>query len=145
MNKTLLLVTLLLSFLATNAMARKPAVEPFAGVETESYNATSKGVEVNFNFGNHIYAYKKPTQLAQKPTSQLVASVTLVSFVLLPFLMWAGITSLMKKETTTAEAPAEVEQPEHKTYADTIDQENVASLSDHRKDKSTKDNNKKAA
>ena len=138
--KKYLLPIMLIMTIFTFAHARKPAVEPVSGVETESYNATAVGVEVQYNFGNHIMAQsfnKNPSG----ETPAWVAGITLLSFIMLPFLMWFFINkSTDIEETIVEEATQEIT---HQTYADTIDQENVASLSDHRKDHKEKD--KKAA
>ena len=148
MKNTLAILSLLMVIFSLNASARKPAVEPVSGVEPESYNATSRGVEVRFNFGNHIYVNKKPIVSQNSPTvdsSQWVAGVTLIAFIVLPFLMWFGINKTTQGQVPSQTvAKTEVKNPTQ-TYADTISQENVTSLSDHRTDHEDKDDKKKVA
>jgi hypothetical protein len=153
MKKYLLPLFLLLTVFSLNSHARKPAVEPISGVEPESYNTTSTGVEVQFNFGNHIYANKlAPGTSKSSETSTpstWVPAFTLISFILLPFMMWFFINksaeeSLVAETANKAKYEA-TNQNDHETYADTISQDNVESLSAHRKDQNNKDKTKKAA
>ncbi len=140
MTKHFLLLGVLLSLFSANSFARKPAVEPVVGVETESYNPTSVGVEVQYNFGNFIKANNMGPNTMETATPQWLAGLTLVSFALLPFMMWFFINKSTQKLGTTTE-----EETTHQTYADTIGQENVASLSDHRPEQTEKEDKKKAA
>jgi hypothetical protein len=140
MTKYFLLLSMLLSLFSLNSFARKPAVEPVVGVETENYNPTSVGVEVQYNFGNFIKARNMGPNTMEVTTPQWLAGVTLVSFALLPFMMWFFINKSTQKIGAVTE-----EDESHQTYADTIGQENVASLSDHRTDKTEKEEKKKVA
>lgn len=141
MKNYLLPVLLLLSILSINSYARKPAVEPVSGIEPESYNTTSTGVEVQFNFGNHIYATTPQSSELASDSSGWVAGFVLLSFVLLPFGMWFAIN----RESIESAVATTTNTTDHKTYADTISQDNVESLSAHRKDQNKKDDTKKAA
>lgn len=82
-----LFLLLFLISLSASAYGRKPAVEDFVGVEPSSYNRTPQGTEVRFDFGNRIKA-----ESVQVENSNLTSTLVLVSFILLPFLMWFGIT-----------------------------------------------------
>lgn len=101
--------------IALSAHARKPAVEDFVGVETESYAKGSPGTEVLFEFGNSVKAVK-----AKKITSweDYVPGLVLGAFLLLPFAMWTAITrSAGKLDSVRAQEQAN----------------NVAKLSDYAK------------
>jgi len=135
-----LVMTLLMAF---SAEARKPAVEQFAGIESENYSPTSKGMEVQFNFGNHVQAtHTFQNQSPSMQTPNWLATSTLVAFVFLPFLMWFGISQSLKNiqiinEETTVVAKDSSEEQEVTTP------ENVHKLEDYKSDK--KDSGKKAA
>jgi hypothetical protein len=138
MTKYFLLLSMLLSLFSLNSFARKPAVEPVVGVESESYNPTTVGMEVKYNFGNFIKANNMGPNTMEVSTPQWLAGVTLVSFALLPFMMWFFINKSTQKIGATTE-----EEETHQTYADTIGQENVASLSDHRSETQETDKEEK--
>lgn len=126
-------IFLVLAYLFTivfsaNSFARKPAVEDFVGVETENYKPTTKGTEVLFNFGNHITSHEKQMRDKQKTTGWL-ATGTLVAFILLPFFMWAGITSSFKKEDEVNEV-----SNTDSTVEPTVELKNVKHLSDYKTD-----------
>lgn len=124
----LVLTALFTMTFAANSHARKPAVEEFVGVETENYRPTTKGTEVLFNFGNHIDSHEKKLRTKQNTTGWF-ATGTLVAFVLLPFFMWVGITSALKKEDEVVEI---VENTNHVPSNENL--ENVKHLSDYKSD-----------
>lgn len=133
-----LVMTLLMAF---NAQARKPAVEPVAGIESESYSPTSKGMEVQFNFGNHVEATQVfRNQSPSMQTPSWIATSTLIAFVLLPFLMWFGISQSLKNINMTTEETVITHQDE---VQETVTPENVHKLEDYKTTK--KDSGKKAA
>ncbi|MCO4754780.1 MAG: hypothetical protein KC478_09865 [Bacteriovoracaceae bacterium] len=119
--------TLLTLLALPSAFARKPAVEDFVGVETESYARTPQGTEFVFEFGNTVQAMGTNTNF----WSEWVPTIVLFSFIMLPFAMWFGITrSANNVAKTAAETPVN----------------NVASLSDYKKeDKDDQDSFKKAS
>lgn len=98
----LLLFTLALPSIS-NAYGRKPAVEDFVGVEPQDYSRTPQGTEVLFDFGNRIQADGSSTE-----NSNLTSTIVLLSFILLPFAMWFGITRSSLSKTTEEEQMAEV-------------------------------------
>ena len=126
MNKKILTIAFLLMITSLSAIARKPAVEPISSMEPKSYNVTTPGVEVEFNFGNHIFANQQSIGNRLQTTPQWIPAIDLISFTLLPFLMWFFIN----RQTNKLES--KIEDEAHTPYADSINQENVASLSDHR-------------
>lgn len=130
MKVSKLLLTLILITGAFQAIARKPAVEDFVGVETETYKETPLGTEVSFNFGNHVTDSLNQNFFSQNGLS---IGVTL-GFLTLPFLAWLGLASFKSKEVFTAEV-VEEETP-------TMEAENVTSLEDYRE---ADESNKKAS
>lgn len=98
-----LILLLFLISLSASAYGRKPAVEDFVGVEPQDYNRTPQGTEVRFNFGNRIKAESVPTD-----NTNLTSTLVLVSFILLPFLMWFGITRNALKNNEESGQLAEV-------------------------------------
>lgn len=94
---------LTLMTLSLSANARKPAVEDFVGVETKYKQTTPKGTEVLFNFGNHIKLVNQNVTNSTEFTSPYVGLGVLGSFVLLPFLMWFGMTRTTSKLVTESE------------------------------------------
>ncbi|MBD65066.1 MAG: hypothetical protein CME62_07655 [Halobacteriovoraceae bacterium] len=95
-NGVLFLVFIVAAF-SMVAEARKPAVEDFVGVETNSYLQTPPGTEVQFDFGNHI---EPQTSQLSKQSSQWFSLGFLGLFVSLPFLMWFAITRSVETQTT---------------------------------------------
>lgn len=118
---------------ASNSFARKPAVEDFVGVETESYKPTTQGTEVIFNFGNHIDSHQKQKKEGQKTTSWFV-SLVLLAFIALPFFMWYGITNSLNSIEETDDA---VEENKDQAVEPTLN--NVKHLSDYKQDSSDDD------
>jgi beta-lactamase regulating signal transducer with metallopeptidase domain len=78
---------------SSSAIARKPAVEDFVGIETEHFDKTPPGTEVVFEFGNMVKA-KTSTQATSQSTSvsNYLPGLTIFGFLALPFLLWFGIT-----------------------------------------------------
>ena len=74
--------------IATSLFARKPAVEDFVGVESESYFDVPKGTEVIFNFNKHI---EKLKQNENKVSNTFIA-FSIFAFICLPFFMWFMIS-----------------------------------------------------
>ena len=111
---SILFVTLLL---APGAFARKPAVEDFVGVEPESYVAPSQGTEVLFDFGNTVQAI---TTENTSQWGQWMPVFVLISFMLLPMVVWFGITRTENKNNEQTQEPAH---------------QNVARLSDYQKER----------
>ncbi len=121
--------TFLTLLVLPSAFARKPAVEDFVGVETESYARAPQGTEFVFEFGNTVQAMGTSSNF----WTEWVPTLVLFSFIMLPFAMWFGITRTTNNVATTAT---------------TEQANNVASLSDYKKDdkeKSDKDSFKKAS
>lgn len=140
-------LTILMTVLfALNASARKPAVESFAGVEPESYNETSQGMEVQFNFGNHVFSNLTSPKTIKSQTAQTpnwLATSTLVAFIMLPFFMWFGISHSLKEVQVISEAVETVAKATQVESEPTP--ENVKHLKDYKKDSDKKDGGKKAA
>lgn len=129
-----ILLIIALAILSSNLYARKPAVEDFVGVETESYKEVPNNARVEFNFGEKIS--KNSIQL-DTPTNQMniFSFLTLLAFTALPFFMWFGLT---KKDSQTTQVSVEV------TQAEQISEENVKKLSDYR-DSESSETEKKAS
>lgn len=85
---SLFLITLL-TMSAALANGRAPAVEDFVGVEPEGYQRTPQGTEVLFEFGNTV---KSVNTQSTTSWTNVTPFAVLVSFLLLPFVMWAAIT-----------------------------------------------------
>tara|TARA_B100001971_G_scaffold215195_1_gene260240 strand:- start:63874 stop:64245 length:372 start_codon:yes stop_codon:yes gene_type:complete len=114
---------LLLSFLVLpSAFARKPAVEDFVGVEPQDYSRTPQGTEVLFDFGNKIKANPTTTE-----NSNLTSTFVLISFILLPFAMWFGITRSSLSHTEEEEHMAEVKNIKDYQKAETEEENKKAS------------------
>lgn len=126
--KILLLSIIYTAFLSANAIARKPAVEDFVGIETEGYDRTPKGTEVVFEFGNMVQAKASVSQPA--PSSNILPGLMVLGFFSLPFLMWLGITRKTKQVTDSPKS-----QFEH------IHTPNVTNLDDFRKTESESESN----
>lgn len=122
MSKLLIVMILLTS--AFNAIARKPAVEDFVGVETETYRATPPGTEVSFNLGNHIIDSTNQSFFTQNAFS-LGVTATLLA---LPFLMWFGLRSSKTISTLSHETSIVLDE----TPSEELEDSNVANLSDFR-------------
>lgn len=137
--RILLVITVLFTLgFASSSFARKPAVEEFVGVETENYRPTTEGTEVLFNFGNHINSHEKQSRQNQTSSAWFATSV-LVAFILLPFLMWIGISNSLKKETEVKNSSQDNNQDES-----VAELGNVKHLSDYKAD-TVKDDIKKAS
>lgn len=121
---TLLLLLILISL--PSAFARKPAVEDFVGVEPQDYSRTPQGTEVLFDFGNTIKVNPENTQ-----NSNVTTTLVLLSFILLPFAMWFGITKSVH--------PKEEEHEEQGHMAE------VKNLSDYKNKDSHEEEVKKAS
>lgn len=130
MKVSKLLLTLILITAAFQAIARKPAVEDFVGVETETYRETPPGTEVSFNLGNHITSSQNQTFFSQNFFSLAVT----LGFLSLPFLTWFGFAKFGSNKVYTAEVSIE------ETAA--LETENVTSLEDYR---DAEESNKKAS
>ena len=114
---------LLLSFLVLpSAFARKPAVEDFVAVEPQDYSRTPQGTEVLFDFGNKIKANPTTTE-----NSNLTSTFVLISFILLPFAMWFGITRSSLSHTEEEEHMAEVKNIKDYQKAETEEENKKAS------------------
>lgn len=120
----LILLTLLLT---SFAFARKPAVEDFVGVESESYSTTTPGSEVLFNFNNNMNEQSSATT-----GSKLFTYLFILSFISLPFFMWMGLTKSQKENkisTTTTVTVTELEMQNTNLEAN-----NVEYLSDYKEE-----------
>lgn len=106
---TLLLLLILISL--PSAFARKPAVEDFVGVEPQDYSRTPQGTEVLFDFGNSIKVNPENTQ-----NSNVTTTLVLLTFLLLPFAMWFGITKSV--HTKEEEHEEQVQMAEVKNLSD---------------------------
>ncbi|MBC76311.1 MAG: hypothetical protein CME64_09875 [Halobacteriovoraceae bacterium] len=111
--KNFLYFGLIALFIMPLAHARKPAVEDFVGVETESYAEVPENQQFAFEFGNTVQA----EETSGSAWSEWVPTIVLFSFILLPFAMWFGITRGASTSQTTETG-------------------NVANLSDYMKDSS---------
>jgi hypothetical protein len=97
----LILILGLLSLTLT-AYARKPAVDPIVGVETENYRQVPKGQETAFDFND-----RTPAQAAEKKqvremvppsaNSNAFAYFALLGFLALPFAVWYVLEKQSKK------------------------------------------------
>ncbi len=125
---TILMLTLLT---ISSAMARKPAVEDFVGVESQDYSPTTPGTEVLFNFNNSM------KQETNSTGGTLFTVLFIASFVSLPFFMWIGLTRSAKTKNTSN---ATIKITQH-THAHESNNSNVEYLSDYK----DKDTNKKAS
>jgi hypothetical protein len=125
MNISKFIILALAITLSFSSFARKPAVEDFVGVETETYSETPAGTEVSFNFGNHIS--KSNSYLRQPGNSNLFSLLTFLAFAALPFILWYGITSSIQqpRQVTTAKT-----NPESTTQTSTP--AGVTNLEDYR-------------
>lgn len=130
-----LLITFIALTCALQATARKPAIEDFVGVETETYRPTPAGSEVSFNFGNHIKDTRNQNFLETNGLSIFVS----LAFMTLPFLMWGGIKSY--STDTVVESTIEEDITPSFTEEET-EHSNVAKLEDFR---NVEDKNKKAS
>lgn len=126
MKTSKLLIICILLTSAFQAIARKPAVEDFVGVETETYEVTPPGTEVSFNLGNHIVDSTNQSFWAQNAFSFGVTATLLA----LPFLMWFGLRNASKQTLTSVTAKVE-DETEHE-HMESGEDSNVASLSDFR-------------
>ena len=122
MKASKLLIICILITSAFQAMARKPAVEDFVGVETDTYEVTPPGTEVSFNLGNHIVDTTNQSFWSQNAFS-LGVTTTLLA---LPFFMWFGLRNSNNNALTTN--TSEVFEESHQEEKD----KNVANLSDFR-------------
>lgn len=90
-----------ISTLMSSALARKPAVEDFVGVEPEGYQKTPQGTEVLFDFGSKLQPVeaqtKKNPNLSSKVDIDAFSTFILFAFATLPFLMWFGINQSIKE------------------------------------------------
>ena len=117
-----LILLLFMISLSASAYGRKPAVEDFVGVEPQDYNRTPQGTEVAFDFGNRIKAESVPVD-----NTNLTSSLVLISFILLPFAMWFGIT---RKGTQNDEQPVQLAQVKNiQDYQQKSDDEDVKKAS----------------
>ncbi len=131
--RSLLTFTLLFSVCAF-AQGRKPAVEDFVGVESETYKKTPKGTEVLFNFGNKIESVAQGE--AQIASSSWFSIIGLGAFASLPFLLWFSIVGF--KGTT------QQQKAQYATEELDVNSSPVTSLDDYRKS-SESDDVKKAS
>jgi hypothetical protein len=121
---TLLLLFILISL--PSAFARKPAVEDFVGVEPQDYSRTPQGTEVLFDFGNTIKANPQNTQ-----NNNVTTTLVLLSFILLPFAMWFGITKSVN--------------PKHEEEEENVQMAEVKNLSDYQNKDDNQEDVKKAS
>lgn len=121
-------IIIILSFglILTSAFARKPAVEDFVGVESESYEVTSPGSEVLYNFDNSIKSTSSETS-----SSTIFTYMFIASFLALPFMMWFGLTRSQKSLKSTIQSTVSVTSY---TEASKINHENIEYLSDYKSD-----------
>lgn len=127
-------VFIVLTF-AFQAFARKPAVEDFVGVETETYSPTPAGSEVVFNFGNHVMNTSNQSFFSQNVVSVSVS----LAFLALPFLMWFGL----KNSSSDTEVVIDHISEESPNYTEqSSEHSNVANLEDFR---NVEDKDKKAS
>jgi hypothetical protein len=125
--RIIFLITVLFTMLFSSfAHARKPAVEDFVGVETEDYQPTTSGTEVLFNFGNHLTSKDR----VLKDNSSTLATFTLIAFILLPFMMWFGISKANEQKQSDENSTTKIDESQV---------QNVTHLSDYKKDHSDDD------
>lgn len=118
-----IIVILSFGLILSSAFARKPAVEDFVGVESESYEVTSPGSEVLFNFDNSITSTNEETS-----GSTIFTYMFIAAFLALPFMMWFGLTRSQKSLKTSAESTISVT-----TFTKTASvNDNVEYLSDYK-------------
>lgn len=125
MRSLLLILTTLL--ITSSAFARKPAVEDFVGVESESYSTTTPGSEVLFNFNNNMNEQASATS-----GSKIFTYLFIISFVSLPFFMWIGLTRSQKEEKSNATSTVKFTTLEQ--VSDKLEADNVEYLSDYKDD-----------
>lgn len=104
-------LTLILVMLSLSVAARKPAVEDFVGIESETPDTTPSGTESLFNFSSEVKEFQKgrPQQPVvryaqqQAPLAPATPSTSMalwlgIFFVLgLPMLTWAVMATHLKK------------------------------------------------
>ena len=134
MKMSKLLIAFIILTCAFQAIARKPAVEDFVGVETETYKPTPAGSEVVFNFGNHVIDSRNQSFFSQNAVSIVVS----FAFLALPFLMWFGL----KKFSTMTPVQVTEEEVTPSFEQDSTTHSNVAKLEDFR---NAEDKDKKAS
>lgn len=118
-----IIVILSFGLILSSAFARKPAVEDFVGVESESYEVTSPGSEVLFNFDNSITSTNEETS-----GSTIFTYMFIAAFLALPFMMWFGLTRSQKSLKTSVESTISVT-----TFTKTASvNDNVEYLSDYK-------------
>lgn len=127
--KFIVLSVLLSFFVANSAVARKPAVEEFVGIETEHFDKTPQGTEVIFEFGNMVQV--KNVEIQSTNGTNFVAPLMIVGFLFLPFLMWFGITRKTKSVVKTEESHSQ--------------HDNITKLDDFRSTESHEEEVKKAS
>lgn len=127
-------LTAILFTLSSSAFARKPAVEDFVGVEpspefemTETTTPINVDTTVKFNYGNQVKALDGLTSPSSQTIPTWFSITALLSFMLLPFMMWIGITKKAKTEIL------KTNDMEFENEA----LENVASLEDYKKTESS--------
>lgn len=121
-----LIIILSFGLLLSSAFARKPAVEDFVGVESESYEVTSPGSEVLYNFDNSI-----TSTTAETSGSTVFTYMFIASFMALPFMMWFGLTRSQKSLKSTIQPTVSVTSY---TATSSASHENVEYLSDYKND-----------
>lgn len=121
-----LIIILSFGLLLSSAFARKPAVEDFVGVESESYEVTSPGSEVLFNFDNSI-----TSTTAETSGSTVFTYMFIASFLALPFMMWFGLTRSQKPLKSTIQPTVSVTSY---TTTSSASHKNVEYLSDYKND-----------
>ncbi len=96
-------ILLAATLFSLNTQARKPAVEDFVGVMPKDYQATPKGTEVLFDFGNKVKKVDPQGNFfEEKSTVNWTGVVGLLTFMALPFFMWIFITHFgLKNQVTT--------------------------------------------
>jgi hypothetical protein len=127
-NMKSIIIILTFGLILSSAFARKPAVEDFVGVESESYEMTSPGSEVLFNFDNTITSTANETS-----GSTIFTYMFIASFLALPFMMWFGLTRSQKALNSTIKSTVSVTSYTKNSNTDNEMNENVEYLSDYKK------------
>ncbi|MCT4640900.1 MAG: hypothetical protein N4A33_01295 [Bacteriovoracaceae bacterium] len=119
------------------ALARKPAVEDFVGVESIDYRPSSGATDVLFNFSDQIPEH------ASNGNSEILTVFTLIAFIALPFLMWTAMTKTKKaKKSKPVVRVTKMSSPQ---TIQTDTPNNIEYLKDHKKKTKKQDQIKKAS
>ncbi|MBY0518625.1 MAG: hypothetical protein K2P81_17070 [Bacteriovoracaceae bacterium] len=123
MKSLIFLVLAIVLTLSGAAHARKPAVEDFVGIESETPDVTPEGTEALFNFQDDVKEFaKKPNQPAQAIVQQknisspkttngswpIATWLGVLVVLALPFVTWMLTMRHLKTASTTATPVADL-------------------------------------